>query len=411
MVLGLDKEKLQQASWRGFKFLMDNVTTTGGQKTVVHEYPNSNRRTVENLGEMPDAYEVRAIINQTGNRDDYFTKKAALRAAIKLPGLGEFIHPWDGKIICAVDGEYSFTETDRELGVTVFTFRLLVSTEDILPKAATSTRSIVSSAAENARSALSNSVGEIFGVSINFPSNFQEAEELLNNAGDWMDDKRSVFRQASDSISDVTRVIDNFKGDVIELIDAPAKLGTDIIGMYQSVTTLFTQPAERLEALKQFFGFGDDFANINPDTESRIERLTNQNNIVDVMNAAALIETYDAASLVQFSNVKEIDSAQVDLENQYQKIMSDYNVTSDNTSGLNEESAAALFNLRDQSRKFLDEQRINTPRIVPILTRETSIQLLAFQYYGSSEPTEELIGLNDIFDVSFVKGNIDILSA
>ena len=51
------KEDLQTAKWRNVEFIMNNVETSGGQKTVVHEYPNSNRRFVENLGVLSKALE------------------------------------------------------------------------------------------------------------------------------------------------------------------------------------------------------------------------------------------------------------------------------------------------------------------------------------------------------------------
>jgi len=179
-------DQLQTASWRNVEFIVDSVETVGGQKTVVHEYPNSNIRTIESLGILPDAYVVNAIIQGV----DYFELKKRLRAEIKRPGIGVFIHPYDGAVNCHVDGAYNYTETDASLSETIISFRLLVSTEEILPQAQPFSLADVQGKADAAALSLSEGVGENFIVSRKFTENFVKAQEQLESVSDFTNSRR-----------------------------------------------------------------------------------------------------------------------------------------------------------------------------------------------------------------------------
>ena len=56
-------ENLNVASFRGARFLIKSHSTSGGRKTVNHEYPNSDRRFVEDLGELQETFSIQGIIH------------------------------------------------------------------------------------------------------------------------------------------------------------------------------------------------------------------------------------------------------------------------------------------------------------------------------------------------------------
>ena len=399
-------DKLQIASWRGVEFIVENVETSGGQKTVVHEYPNSNIRTVESLGIMPDAYNVSAII--TGQ--DYFELKKRLRIEIKRAGIGTFVHPYDGAVECHVDGNYSYTEDDTSLSETIITFRLLVATEEILPQAEPFSLADVQDKADASNASLATGFGETFGVSTPFTQNFVSAESLLDSAGAFFNSQRTVFVQSTETISGVTNVIDNFTADIVRLINAPPELGTTLIDLYQSIVTLYPTAEERFEALKQFFSFGDSDDEINTSTVSLQERKLNQNCIINTIKSGALVEAYRAAAEKEYGTTDEIDEAQEDLEDQFGSILGDTNLDDASNSGLTEETQISLADLRDSVRSFLDNAKLMTAQVVTINTVEMPAQLLSYTYYGSSDNTVEIIELNSIRNPSFVSGEVEILS-
>ena len=70
-------DKLQKASFKGVDFLVENSSISFGQKTVVHEYPNSKRVEIEFLDNRPDIFDLDIYINSVGN--DYLSKRNALK--------------------------------------------------------------------------------------------------------------------------------------------------------------------------------------------------------------------------------------------------------------------------------------------------------------------------------------------
>ncbi len=62
-------------------------------------------------------------------------------------------------------------------------------------------------------------------------------------------------------------------------------------------------------------------------------------------------------------------------------------------------------------QQFLDEQRTILKQIITVHTYTTSARLLSFQYYAETDSALDIIALNDITDVSFVEGDVEILTA
>jgi len=211
-------------------------------------------------------------------------------------------------------------------------------------------------------------------------------------------------------VSEVQNVIDNFTADITSLIDEPAQLGTDIISMFQSVTTLFTAPVERFEAMKQFFSFGDTTDPITATTVSLIERKQNQNNIINTYKSIALVEAYRTSAEREYETTDDIDDAQNALENQFSDIAGDVNLEDSGDSGLTEDTLITLQDLRDAVRSFLDNAKLTTAQVVTVRTNVLPAQLLSFIYYGSSENSTQILELNSIRDPSFVSGEVEILS-
>ena len=59
----------------------------------------------------------------------------------------------------------------------------------------------------------------------------------------------------------------------------------------------------------------------------------------------------------------------------------------------------------------VDQARVDASQIITIETLPTTTRLLAFSYYGNDEFGEVITDLNDIADVSFIEGPIEVLTA
>ena len=305
-------DELKQASWMGVDFIVDSISTTGGQKTVVHEYPNSNVRTIESLGKFQNGYEVNAIIS--GN--EYFNLKKRLTDKLTTSGVGEFVHPFDGAIQCYVDGNYTLVESDRNIGVATISFNLLVAEDKKTnPKANVPSTTVVANQADLADKA---SVANIANLTAPISSVFTAAKAKAKQVADFVNDKKEQATQAKEAISEVQRNIDEFTADIVDLINIPAQLGVSVIGLYQSVQSLYTQPIDRLDAMFQFFNFGDsDPVNPPNTTDSRV-RLNQFTNVLDnAANCCALSQAYRVSADVTYDSLEQIEEVQQILEEQF----------------------------------------------------------------------------------------------
>jgi len=143
---------------------------------------------------------------------------------------------------------------------------------------------------------------------------------------------------------------------------------------------------------------------------SLVQRKQNQNLYINTIKTMALIEAYQAAALKTYNNTDEIDRDQKSLEDQFQAIFGNTNLTDASDLGLTEETIIAVTTLRDIVREFLDTTKVTTAQVVDIKTPVLPVQLLSFIYYGSSDNTEEILDLNQIRNPSFVAGDVEILS-
>lgn len=77
---------LYVATFRGIQFLIKDGSTTGGRKNVTHEYPNSDKRYVEDLGLFQKVFTINGTV--TGLGVDYTFKRDALIQALEQPNRG-----------------------------------------------------------------------------------------------------------------------------------------------------------------------------------------------------------------------------------------------------------------------------------------------------------------------------------
>ncbi len=398
-------DELKQASWMGVDFIVDSVTTTGGQKTVVHEYPNSNVRTIESLGKFQNGYEVNAIISGDG----YFELKKRLTHALTMSGEGVFVHPFDGKINCYVDGNYTLVESDRNIGVATISFNLLVAEDKKTnPKANVPSTTVVANLADAADKAVTNNIG---GLPQPISSIVKGAKDKASQVANFVDDKKEQATQAKAAISEVQRNIDEFKADIVDLINIPAQLGVSVVGLYQSVQTLYTQPIDRLDAMFQFFNFGDSDPATPPSTTNQRVRLNQFTNVLDnAANCCALSQAYRVSADVTYDSLEQIEEVQQILEEQFNYTFDEVTLNEQITSGASQEVIDAFQDLRSSVQTYLNDAKLSAPRLVSVYTPEVPVQIIAYQYYGDSTKRQDIIDLNAITDPSYVEGDINLLT-
>lgn len=142
---------------------------------------------------------------------------------------------------------------------------------------------------------------------------------------------------------------------------------------------------------------------ISATTAELIEREKNDNVLNQSVNAQALSYAYVSVAQISFETVAEIEAVEKELEVQYRLIV--------DPESSNKEVNRALTDMRIIVQAFFDEQRLSVKQVIAVHTHITSARLLSYQYYGETETADQIIGLNGISDVSFVEGDVNILTS
>ncbi len=418
--MAFDLAKLFASSFRGVPFLTDGVTDTGGQKTVTHEFVNSDDRFVEGLGVLNDRYQVTAVIAG----DDYLVVRNQLRAAMKKAGTGEFVHPFEGPLN-VYPISYSIDQTDTRLGQATFSlvFDLVPATDNTtaqgVPIQSSLSPAQASALADTANAELEGSFVENFSVSSNFTSNYLAAKEVLGQVSDTFDSVISTTAGVADQISAAQGAIDDFTDDITTLILTPQILATRLTGLYESVTNIAPNALASFDSVLNFFDFGDpdtgssdtQLTPINPDNPITVERQSNQLAVSTQVQAGALIEAYRAVTLIGFTTVDDVTEVENALNTQFDAVVGEVRTgdpSLDASVVLNNTSREAIADLRSNIKLFLTEQKIQAFKLSTIKTQPISASALAYQYYGSTDNTSIIIEQNGIGDVSLISGEVEI---
>jgi prophage DNA circulation protein len=391
---------LLPASFRGIPFLVNSTSFDAGRKIVTHEFPNSNNRTDEDLGRLNRTYNISATI--TGQFPfEYDIKKLALIAALDKPGVGILIHPFDG-LLNVVAKTYTLTESENELNIATFNIVFSESTRNISPFTLSDTLSEIFTAVELAIAAISTLISLRYGVNTDAPSNISDGVKkvtgvstLFTNAAQRFDADQST----SSTFRDALRVYK--EATALNAVNGDA-LGANTTDLFQKIDDTTIAPSEALALYRTFFSYGDNDQNVLPTTAARLERNANRGLINALVQVTALSLSYRNASLVNFEREDQIQELAADLDAQYLKIIeNDY---------LDDSSANALTDLKTKMANFFRQAEIAAYKINTIETNTLPISVLTYQYYGNLDLVDELIDLNGIQDVSFVKGEVEILT-
>ncbi len=104
------------ASFRGVQFrIREEVQDEAGRRVILHEYPNSNQRFVEDIGQIPPTFKVEAFVHGA----DFLSRARALETALNTEGVGELVLPVFGTLE-AYALPYSKSATQATIGEIIF---------------------------------------------------------------------------------------------------------------------------------------------------------------------------------------------------------------------------------------------------------------------------------------------------
>lgn len=391
--------QLLPASFRGVSFYTSTSSMESGRKQITHEFPNSNRRFVEDLGRFQNIYKMSAIVSGTGF--NYSQNKNALIEALEQEGIGQLVHPFYGSVQ-VVAKQFSVEEDITRLGEAIFTLTFEKSDPALVPIGDSNNLSNLGITSDNLLDILAGDIGNAFSLFNSYPNNYTDALSMVSLIGDAFGVNTTLFTQSISSINQFNALLDGYKASGNTLIAQPTQLGTETMNLYTQTDTLVTNPSERLPVYQKFYDFNDNQVPVNPTTFELAQRQSNREILNGSIQAGALVQSYRTAAQIDYGNIRELNMVQSLLETQYQKVIQ--NEAIPNTTKL------AIQELRSQARLFFEAERLNVNQIESIVTKRQPLTILNYQYYGSVDNVPRIAALNKIRNNAFIEGPIDILT-
>lgn len=339
--------QLVQASFRGIPFrVRDEVLVEGGRKIVLHEYVNSSERFVEDLGEIPPRFRVRAFVHGS----NFKALAQRLETSLKREGSGKLFLPTFGSVnVFALP--YRKDASQQSVGEISFDLEFAVGRPTAGPAVSTVDVQQVYTLGDTARQVIQDIFGDLFVIPTQ-ADNVSVAEFDITASID------SIFENYKDilpieNLSNVVSKIERVKSGLSQLIRDPKALARELIGgtsedpgLWQEIS-LGLLDGEGLTnlVLSTVFGAGDilNLSSVNGSstvnnlidisesavaiwnetTGQRIIRNNNRLNTVNMHRVAAMVGTYEVAADTTYATQSEIISVRQTLEAIHERIMRD----------------------------------------------------------------------------------------
>lgn len=315
-------DEINAASYAGVSFLARDTEMSGGRKDVLHQFPNSDKQQIEDLGKRTRSYAITAIINETSS-SSYFVKRNLLLQALEAGNPSDLIHPFYGTITNIVARTFTIRESLTSIGDSEIDIVFAVS--DTLGQPVTAlartSATVLSKTKDTVSARLVQTIIDSFLVRGSDGGNFNDANNSLTNFVGIIRDSIVSSPVDTGSLDSFTRTLDVFEENIPTFIYNQTALGNGISSTISEFAGLYPAAIDKVNVMRDLFNFGQDDVAIVEDTFSRRQRRVNRDVINNSINTLSLSESYVASSQITFSNINEIIELEDILENQYRFII------------------------------------------------------------------------------------------
>jgi hypothetical protein len=384
-------EQLLPASFRGVPFSVRQETMPEeGRKIALHEYVNSSERFVEDLGQLPGRFTVRAFVHGVDWRD----RVAALRAALNESGPGELVLPVFGSNeVWALP--YRVDTSHKEIGEAAFDLEFALGRPSAGPDTARRDIEDVYDLGDIAREAIERVFGEIWRIPATSANSIVGRFDFITSLNSVADEFLTLLPISY--VSDIQSIINISTSTAPNILRGVTGPASEIISIWQKtslgISSLISSGRSISGALDGFlsmtlFGGGLPLSirrmSVNASspvptgataplwpatTAQRIARNDNREAIVYANRVAALVGAYEIAAAQDYRTLEEINEVRSQLESANERLMrvdtQDRDIIQSDDQVRN-----AVLNLRIAALDVLEQKRQEAFETVTV-TRQT----------------------------------------
>ncbi len=404
----MNLEDLHEASFRGAFFFMDSASLDGGLKFVKHVFLDSDKQIIDDTGVIPRAFTLNGVVAARRNNEGAIiqtykdVRDTLLRALEIRDDVGILVHPFYGRLENIKSTTFSLNERMSSLGEASISINFERSDTDGLPEPSVNVLSKISTLNEQVADANEQEITDNYDVEPDKTGNFTDATDKLDNVFTSITDATKPISKAANKINSFNQKLASFQSKITSLVSAPVDLADSIRGLIDGVGAIALTVSGTSTAFSNLFDFGDDDTELVERTPTISARKLNRQLINQNIQSSALSQSYLAVAQIDFNTINEIEDEAARLEVQYQKLITN--------SDLSNDVSDALVEIRTITNGFFQEQKVTAREIIEIETNPISTRSLAYQYYGSSELGEDIAKLNGMFDLAYRQGRIEIFT-
>lgn len=369
---------LLPGSFRGVPFLIKSSTVSGGRKQVVHEFPNSDKRFVEDLGLENETIDLTLTVPTRS----YFTLRDSLKSAFERKGYGTLVHPLYGIRQVAVIS-YSVDESLDSLGsvdikVTfkqgqeldssgtpnIANLSLLAASLISANKAGFYSHFSVQSGYSVADKASFDASTDLTNIITTAAATFTKRAEIdesqlsvyQSRVSDLSANSGAYLRELSTSS---TNYYDKVKLTIVAL-DALAKTGEDGVRLAKILAGVsLSSPVKKATTAGQKL------------------RVKNKNSLLSMMRVFAFAVYCRNVGFASPRTLTEVQALRDELNAQFDVLVASDTIT-----------AAVLESIKELKTKtdvILDTQALTTPQVQEVRVHKAQLTVLEYSLYGTLE--------------------------
>lgn len=364
--------QLLEASFKGVPFrVRSEVLTEGGRKITLHEYVNSSERFVEDLGEIPPKFSVKAFVHG----ENFRSLADRLETVLKSEGSGRLFLPTFGAVtVFALP--YRKDASQTSVGEISFELEFATGRPAAGPVQGVADLQQVYKLGDDARQTLQKVFGDLWTKVKDSTSSIVAESDILSSVNAAFEETKDFI--GVESLGELNQKVKKFSTFAAQLKNNPTQLANDFIGgvpiqtgFWQEISLGFSSVQTisdvsgfslGLSSLLSLTDFGSSDAlklvDVNgattgstgiplwpEDTAQRIQRNKNRNTIINAQRIAALITAYEVAAAINYDTEQDIDDTRGVLEARHEILMRDDTIDPDLIQS-NDEVREAVENIR-----------------------------------------------------------------
>ena len=408
-------------SFRNVPFSVESESSDHGHKIAIHDYVNSNKRFVEQLGLVPAVFTMAAYVNTTEAQGNSRDRRDALQDALNKVGSGVLSHPAYGVVSVKV-GKYKVSSTEKGSGKINFSITFYREDGEQLPERAADSLSTLQSSADGVREGLEDSaLSDLETFASQTKTTLKEftkkIEETANDMQAIIDSATgpdSLIFEATAVVSELTKAANKFARAPDQFLSKVNSFFGSVSGLAVNVDTL----------LKDFIGSDDiPTPQDTADRRFRSDTISIMNDFYNIQktvcsfeqSAAQIYDNSDQLDLAteaindQFSLVSGSDLLLVAVDNDEIIQENEYNPTLDTNlgGGLYDQ----FFESRDIALRVLASIEVANSQVITQDSNLTSAVILTYLNYGNLDKLDIIARLNTDQSLSNLNGSVKIITS